>query len=87
MEIVYIVIGIVAGGLGGWTFAQTKFSSRIQDFIGRLSSATASLQSANQNLADRADEIEKLKKNIEEHRLQINDSTQKLRQNGLQKML
>ena len=78
MEIVYIVIGIVAGGLGGWTFAQTKFSSRIQDFIGKLSSATASLQSANQNLADRADEIEKLKKNIEEHRLQINDSTQKL---------
>ncbi len=78
MEIVYIVIGIVAGGLAGWIFAQTKYASKVQDFIAKLSSATASLQSANQNLADRADEIEKLKKDIDEHRLQITESAQKL---------
>ncbi|HLN54587.1 MAG TPA: DNA recombination protein RmuC [Bacteroidales bacterium] len=78
MEILLVVAGFVAGGLGGWLLAQTKMSSKIQEFIGSLASANASLEAANRNLAERASEIEKLKKEICDHQAQITNGTREL---------
>jgi DNA recombination protein RmuC len=78
MEAVFILIGLVAGGLGGWMLAQTRYSSKIQNFIGDLASSNANLQAANQVLADRASEIEKLKKDIDIRREEVSDQAQKL---------
>jgi DNA recombination protein RmuC len=78
MEVVFILIGLVAGGLGGWVLAQVKYSSKIQAFISDLASANANLQSANKVMTERSTEIEKLKKDIDIHRGEINDNAQKL---------
>jgi DNA recombination protein RmuC len=78
MEVVFILIGLVAGGLGGWVLAQVKYSSKIQAFISDLASANANLQSANKVMTERSAEIEKLKKDIDIHRGEINDNAQKL---------
>jgi DNA recombination protein RmuC len=78
MEVVFILIGFVAGGLGGWVLAQVKYSSKVQAFISDLACANANLSSANKVLAERSAEIEKLKKDIEFHRSEITDNSQKL---------
>lgn len=78
MEVVFILIGFVAGGLGGWVLAQVKYSSKMQVFISDLACANANLKSANQVLTERSSEIEKLKKDIELHRVEMTDNAQKL---------
>jgi DNA recombination protein RmuC len=78
MEILYILTGFVAGGLGGWIAAQSRYSSRLQNFIGSLASANASLEAANRTLAERSSEIEKLKKDICENQSQITSGAKEL---------
>lgn len=78
MEVLLVVAGFVAGGFGGWLLAQTKMSSKVQEFIGSLASANASLEAANRNLAERAAEIGKLKQEICDHQAQITNGTREL---------
>lgn len=78
MEVLLVVAGFVAGGFGGWLLAQTKMSSKVQEFIGSLASANANLEAANRNLAERAAEIGKLKQEICDHQAQITNGTREL---------
>lgn len=78
MEVLLAVAGFVAGGLGGWLLAQTRFSSKTQEFISNLASANASLEAANRILTERSAEIERLKKEICDHQAQITNGTREL---------
>ncbi|HEX2968344.1 MAG TPA: DNA recombination protein RmuC [Bacteroidales bacterium] len=78
MEIILVIAGFTAGGLGGWLLAQSRFTSRTQEFIRNLASANASLEAANRILAERASEIEKLKQDICDHQALIANGTREL---------
>lgn len=67
MEIILVLSGFVAGILGGLLFAQSKHSARDRDFISNLARANASLEAANNILAERTAEIDNLKKEISAH--------------------
>lgn len=78
MEIILVVAGFIAGGLGGWLLAEKRFSSKIREFIGNLATANASLEAANRILSERSAEIEKLRKDICDHQAQITAGTREL---------
>lgn len=78
MEVLLVVAGFVAGGLGGWLLAHTRFSSKAQEFIGKLASANAGLEAANRTLSERSVEIEKLKQEISRHQALLTDGTREL---------
>ena len=78
MEVVYILIGAVAGMLAGWMLGQSRLTSKMQDFIVKLAGATASLEAANRTLAERSAEIEKLKTEVSTHRDHVTNSERKL---------
>lgn len=78
MEVVLLVAGIIAGGLGGWLLAQSKLSSEIQVMIGSLASANANLEASNRLLAERSAEIEKLRKDICDQQAQLTSETRAL---------
>lgn len=67
MEIFLALTGFVAGILGGWVFAQIKHSAKDREFISDLARANASLEAANKILAERASEIDKLRREIAAH--------------------
>lgn len=78
MEVVLLAAGLIAGGLGGWLLAQHKLSSRIQEMIGSLATANASLEASNRLHLERLSEIEKLKKELCDHQEQITSYTREL---------
>jgi DNA recombination protein RmuC len=78
MEIVFLIAGAVAGGLGGWLLAQSRYSSKIQNFISNLASANAGLEAANRSISERSEEILKLKQEICDHQAQISKGTSEL---------
>src|SRR5512133_114569 len=78
MEIVFLIAGAVAGGLGGWLLAQSRYSLKIQNFISNLASANAGLEAANRSISERSAEILKLKQEICDHQAQITNGTREL---------
>lgn len=78
MEVVLLVAGLIAGGLGGWLLAQSRLSSGIQEMISSLATANASLEAANHLLAEKSAEIEKLKKDICDQQAQMTSDTRAL---------
>lgn len=78
MEVILVLTGFIAGVFGGWIFAQVKNSAKNQDHISRLASANAGLEAANRILADRSAEIEKLRKEINEHQSRLTDQAREL---------
>jgi DNA recombination protein RmuC len=74
----FILIGLIAGSLAGWMAAQSKYSGKLQDFATRLASSDAILQAANQKLAEKDADSEKLKTEIGDLRDKISDYTEKI---------
>jgi DNA recombination protein RmuC len=71
----YILIGLVAGSLAGWLFAQSRISGKLQEYSSKLASSEAGLQSAGQKLAEKEIDSEKLKAEISDLRNRISEFT------------
>lgn len=78
MEVVLLVAGLIAGGLGGWLFAQSRLSSKIHGMISGLATTGANLEASNRLLADRSAEIEKLRKEIQDQQALLTTETRAL---------
>lgn len=78
MEIFYIMIGIIAGILAGWIFAQSRLSPRLQKSAEDLAGASASLNASERSVTEKCAETEKLKADISSLQKQLTDEACKL---------
>jgi DNA recombination protein RmuC len=78
MEIFYIMIGIIAGILAGWIFAQSRLSPRLQKSAEDLAGAAASLNASERSMTEKCAETEKLKADISSLQKQLTDEACKL---------
>jgi DNA recombination protein RmuC len=70
-----ILAGLVAGSLTGWLIVQSRFSVRLREYASKLASSEAGLQAANQKLAEKEADSEKLKIEISDLRNKISEFT------------
>jgi len=73
-----ILIGVVAGLIAGWGISQSKFTGKVQEYLSRLASSEAGLQAANQKLAEKEADSDRLRSELSELRNRISDFTEKL---------
>jgi DNA recombination protein RmuC len=74
----FILVGLVAGSLAGWVFAQSRLSAKVQEYASKLASAEAGLQAAGQKLAEKEADSEKLKAESGDLRNKISEFTSSL---------
>jgi DNA recombination protein RmuC len=78
MDFIFIIPGIIIGGLIVWIFAQSRFSVKIHDYTVKLSSSEARITAAEQNIADKNTWIEKLEFKISELEKKVSEGIQNL---------
>lgn len=78
MEILYIAVGVVAGGFFGWLLARLALLSGFQGVRDQLSGVTANLRASEMIITGKSKEIEELKEEIRKIKNELSEKLMEL---------